>query len=171
MRNGSDIFDHVHFEPSCLQRTDRGFSPRSGSLYIDLHLFHAVIHRRLGCGFRCHLRGERRAFTRAFEALDASARPGNGIATDVSNRYQCVIKGGTNVRHTRFNIFSFPLFRSDSFLGSQSSIPPFTLCCVSHRPFFAGLCESERLFLSVVHAQANPDDDADRDTTQFQSAA
>ena len=130
-----------------------------------------MIHRRLGCGFRCHLRGERRAFTRALEALDASARPGNGIATDVGNRYQCVIKGGTNVRHTRFNILTFPLFGSDSFLGSQSSIPPFTLCCVSRRPFFAGPCEFERLFLFSVPEQAIPDGDGDRDKTQFQSAA
>ena len=125
MRNGSDIFDHVHFEPRCLQRTDRGFASRSGSLDIYFYLFHSMIHRCFGCGFRCHLSGERRAFTRTFKALDTSARPGNSIATDIGYRYQCVVKGRTNVRYTRFNILSFPLFRPDCFLGSQSSIPPF----------------------------------------------
>ena len=124
MRNGSDIFDHVHFEPSCLQRTNRGFAPRSGSLDINFHLLHSMIHRCLGGGFRCHLRGERRAFARAFKALDTSARPGKGIAAGIRNRYQCVIKGGTNMCHTGFNIFPFPLLRPDNFFGSQSSIPP-----------------------------------------------
>ena len=93
MRNRSDIFDHVHFEPSGLQGTNRCFAARPRSFNIHFNLLHSMIHRRFSSSFSSHLRCERRAFSRPFKALNAGARPGNGIATDIGNRYQSIIKG------------------------------------------------------------------------------
>ncbi len=75
MRNGSNVFDHCYLKTCCLERTDSGFSALSGTLDINLNVFHAVLHRSSCGSLSSGLRGKGSRLLGTSEAQLACACP------------------------------------------------------------------------------------------------
>src|SRR5690349_13689639 len=112
VRNRRDVADQIDPQPRPLQRADRGFTSRSRSVHIDVHLTHAAFHGFPGGRFARALRGKRRAFSRSFEPLIARARPDDRVAAHVGNRHDRVVERGLDVSDPALNdpaLFLFAL--------------------------------------------------------------
>ena len=97
MRDRGHIFDQLHIQAGCLERSDRAFA--SGAWTFDTNF--DVSHAKFRCFLRCLLGStlacERRALATSFEAASTSTGPAKRVAFWVSDGHGCVVERRVNV--------------------------------------------------------------------------
>ena len=128
MRDRSYVLDGFNFETCGLQCTDCGFTASTRALDEDFDSLQAMFHSGFGSRFSSHLSCEGSALTGTAEAHAACGCPAEDCTGRIGNRYDGVIKGGTNMCHTSFNVFllTFRLLRT-TFLPATRLIPSLRL--------------------------------------------
>lgn len=95
----SNIGNRHHRQPGCLDRTDRAFAPRSGTLDKDIYLAHVkVTPCALGYALSRQLRGKRRRLAAALKTGAAAARPTKRVALRVRNGHNRIVKRRMDMR-------------------------------------------------------------------------
>src|SRR5262249_6445434 len=129
-----------------LERSDRGFSTRTGSLHSDVKRPHAD---RLGgvAGIeRCLRRCKRRPLTRSLEADTSSARPGYDVSFGVRDRDHGVVEGRLHVCEAVVN---------DALLAALLE----GLLALTSTLFFLWCCAFRCRCFALCHSQVTIDDD------------
>ena len=139
MRNRSHVFNGFHFQACSGQSADSSFTAGTRALYIDFDSLQAMFHSSLGSLFSSHLSSKRSALTGTAEAHATSRSPAQNSTGHIGDRYDRIIKGGTNMNHTSFNVFAYFPFCTDNFLTSHSSDPSLNYFFLAPATFFGPL--------------------------------
>lgn len=123
MGEGSNVLDRSYFQSRGLQGTNSGLTAGSWSLNHDFYRPHAMLDCSLGCSFGCCLSSKGRTFPRTFETVGTGSRPGNGVAVNIADSDDGIVKGGLDMGYAPLNIFSLSTFWSSWFFG-QIPFPP-----------------------------------------------
>src|ERR1041384_935195 len=97
VRERSHVFNDADVEPRGLERADRAFPPRAGSLDLHFHFANAELLRLLGHALGRLLRGERRGLPRALVADRPGRRPAERVSRRIGDRDDRVVEGRLNV--------------------------------------------------------------------------
>ena len=99
MRDRGHILDQLDRHTSRLERGNRAFPPRAGSLDPYFDLLHAELSRLLGRLLGGHLSGERSALAASLETTGTGAGPAQRVTLGVGNGNRRIVERRPDVGH------------------------------------------------------------------------
>src|SRR5690554_7332972 len=113
MRNGGDVSDVAHFQPTRIQRTNRGLASRARSFDLHVEVLQTVqLDSSFACTLGSHLGRKRSAFARATETWTTRCGPAQSIALAISDGDNGVVEGRMNECDSVYNRLARPFLRS-----------------------------------------------------------